>query len=85
VPCLQARPESVCDRRSAGRLHQEQIQQDEDADDDRDEQEADHDEDGRNLVVPAGVPDEAAFEITATPTPLLARAIARLGLSPAGR
>lgn len=37
-----------------------------------------------NLVVPAGAPDEAAFEITATPTPLQARAFALLGLSPAG-
>jgi len=38
----------------------------------------------RNLVVPAGAPDEAAFEIIATPTPLQARAFALLGLSPAG-
>ena len=38
----------------------------------------------RNLVVPAGAPDEAAFEIVATPTPLQARAFALLGLSPAG-
>ncbi|HEY5277943.1 MAG TPA: hypothetical protein VIK38_15660 [Coriobacteriia bacterium] len=38
----------------------------------------------RNLVVPAGAPDEAAFEITATLTPLQARAFALLGLSPAG-
>ena len=38
----------------------------------------------RNLVVPAGAPDEAAFEITATPTPLQARAFALLRLSPAG-
>jgi len=38
----------------------------------------------RNLVVPAGAPDEAAFVITATPTPLQARAFALLGLSPAG-
>jgi hypothetical protein len=38
----------------------------------------------RNRVVPAGAPDEAAFEITATPTPLQARALALLGLSPAG-
>jgi hypothetical protein len=38
----------------------------------------------RNLVVPAGAPDEAAFEITATPTPLQARAFALLGLSPTG-
>lgn len=38
----------------------------------------------RNLVVPAGAPDEAAFEITATPTPLQARAFELLGLSPAG-
>jgi hypothetical protein len=34
--------------------------------------------------VPAGAPDEAAFEIIATPTPLQARAFALLGLSPAG-
>ena len=38
----------------------------------------------RNLVVPPGAPDEAAFEITATPTPLQARAFELLGLSPAG-
>jgi hypothetical protein len=38
----------------------------------------------RNLVVPAGAPDEAAFEITTIPTPLQARAFALLGLSPAG-
>lgn len=38
----------------------------------------------RNQVVPAGAPDEAAFELTATPTPLQARAFALLGLSPAG-
>ncbi len=38
----------------------------------------------RNLVVPAGAPDEAAFEITATPTPLQAHAFALLGLTPAG-
>jgi hypothetical protein len=38
----------------------------------------------RNLVVPPGAPDEAAFEITATPTLLQARAFALLGLSPAG-
>ena len=38
----------------------------------------------RNLVVPTGAPDEAAFEIIATPTPLQARAFALLGLSPAG-
>jgi len=33
--------------------------------------------------VPAGAPDEAAFEIVATPTPLQARALALLGLTPA--
>ena len=38
----------------------------------------------RNLVVPAGAPDEAAFEITSTPTPLQARALALLNLTPAG-
>jgi hypothetical protein len=38
----------------------------------------------RNLVVPAGAPDAAAFEITATPTPLQVRAFALLGLSPTG-
>ncbi len=39
----------------------------------------------RNLVVPAGAPDEAAVEITATPTPLQARALALLNLSAAGK
>jgi hypothetical protein len=39
----------------------------------------------RNLVVPAGAPAEAAFEIVATPTPLQARAFALLDLPPAGR
>jgi hypothetical protein len=38
----------------------------------------------RNLVVAAGAPAEAAFEIVATPTPLQARAYALLNLSPAG-
>jgi len=38
----------------------------------------------RNLVVLPGAPDEPAFEITATPTPLQARAFELLGLSPAG-
>ena len=38
----------------------------------------------RNLVVLPGAPDEAAFEIPATPTPLQARAFTLLGLSPAG-
>jgi len=38
----------------------------------------------RNRVLPPGAPDEAAFEITATPTPLQARAFELLGLSPAG-
>ena len=33
----------------------------------------------RNRVVPVGAPDEAAFEITAIPTPLQARALALLG------
>jgi hypothetical protein len=37
----------------------------------------------RNRVVPAGAPDEAAFEIVATPTPLQARALALLNLTPA--
>ena len=34
----------------------------------------------RNLVLPPGAPDEAAFEITTTPTPLQARAFELLGL-----
>ncbi len=38
----------------------------------------------RNLVVLPSAPDEPAFEITATPTPLQARAFELLGLSPAG-
>jgi Transposase DDE domain len=37
----------------------------------------------RNLVVPAGAPDAVAFEITSTPTPLQARALALLNLTPA--
>jgi hypothetical protein len=37
----------------------------------------------RNRVVPAGAPDEAAFEIVAIPTPLQARALSLLGLTPA--
>lgn len=37
----------------------------------------------RNRVVPVGAPDEAAFEIVATPTPLQARALALLKLTPA--
>ena len=37
----------------------------------------------RNLVVPAGGPEVAAFEITSTPTPLQARALALLNLTPA--
>jgi len=37
----------------------------------------------RNLVVPAGAPDAAAFEITSTPTPLQSRALALLNLTPA--
>jgi len=36
----------------------------------------------RDRLVPAGAPDEAAFEIVATPTPLQARALALLGLTP---
>jgi hypothetical protein len=36
----------------------------------------------RNRVVPVGAPDEAAFEITAIPTPLQARALALLDLTP---
>ncbi len=36
----------------------------------------------RNRVVPTGAPDEAAFEIVATPTPLQARALALLNLTP---
>ena len=39
----------------------------------------------RNLVLPAGAPDEAAVEITATPTPLQVRALALLNLSAAGK
>ncbi len=36
----------------------------------------------RNRVVPTGAPDEAAFEIVATPTQLQARALALLNLTP---
>jgi len=36
----------------------------------------------RNRVVPTGAPDEAAFEIVAIPTPLQARALSLLGLTP---
>jgi hypothetical protein len=36
----------------------------------------------RNRVVPVGAPDSAAFEITAIPTPLQARALSLLGLTP---
>jgi transposase len=36
----------------------------------------------RNRVVPVGAPDEAAFEIVAIPTPLQARALALLDLTP---
>jgi hypothetical protein len=36
----------------------------------------------RNRVVPVGAPDEAAFEITAIPTPLQARALSLLELTP---
>ena len=38
----------------------------------------------RNTVVLPGAPDESAFEITASATPLQARAFALLGLSPTG-
>jgi hypothetical protein len=37
----------------------------------------------RNRIVPAGLGEEAAFEIPSEPTPLQARAFALLGLSPA--
>jgi hypothetical protein len=37
----------------------------------------------RNRVVPAGVPETAAFEVLAEPTPLQARAFELLGVSPA--
>jgi hypothetical protein len=36
----------------------------------------------RNRVVPVGAPDEAAFELVAIPTPLQARALSLLGLTP---
>jgi len=36
----------------------------------------------RNRVVPIGAPDEAAFDIVAIPTPLQARALKLLGLTP---
>ena len=36
----------------------------------------------RNRVVPVGAPDEAAFDIVAIPTPLQARALSLLGLTP---
>lgn len=36
----------------------------------------------RNRVVPAGAPDEAAFDIVAIPTPLQARALSLLDLTP---
>jgi hypothetical protein len=36
----------------------------------------------RNRVVPPGLPDEAAFDMVATPTPLQARALTLLGLAP---
>jgi hypothetical protein len=36
----------------------------------------------RNRVVPVGAPDTAAFDIVAIPTPLQARALSLLGLSP---
>jgi hypothetical protein len=38
----------------------------------------------RNRVVPVGAPDEAAFDIVAIPTPLQARALSLLGLTPTG-
>ncbi|MGH9189621.1 MAG: IS1634 family transposase [Acidimicrobiales bacterium] len=37
----------------------------------------------RDRLVPAGAPDEAAFEIVASPTPLQARALSLLSLTPA--
>jgi hypothetical protein len=37
----------------------------------------------RNLVVPAGLGEEAAFEVLTEPTPLQARAFALIGVSPA--
>jgi hypothetical protein len=37
----------------------------------------------RNLVVPPGAPEEAAFEKITTPTPLQSRALGLLGLTPA--
>jgi hypothetical protein len=37
----------------------------------------------RNRVVPAGLGEEAAFEIPSEPTPLQARALALIGVSPA--
>jgi hypothetical protein len=37
----------------------------------------------RDRLAPAGAPDEAAFEIAATPTPLQARALSLLDLTPA--
>ena len=37
----------------------------------------------RNRVVPSGAPDEAAFDIVAIPTPLQARALSLLELTPA--
>jgi hypothetical protein len=37
----------------------------------------------RNRVVPAGVADEAAFDVLAEPTPLQARAFELIGVSPA--
>ena len=36
----------------------------------------------RNRVVPVGAPDEAAFDLVAIPTPLQARALSLLGLTP---
>lgn len=36
----------------------------------------------RNRVAPSGAPDEAAFDLVAIPTPLQARALALLDLTP---
>ena len=38
----------------------------------------------RNRVVPVGAPDAAAFDLVAIPTPLQARALSLLGLTPSG-
>ena len=36
----------------------------------------------RNRVVPRGLPESAAFDVVTTPTPLQARALALLNLTP---